>query len=347
MNTVDHVQLEAAPDHILVVAPFRSDADTLTEVLRQNGMTAIVCADESQLTTELPLCSVVVMSQEALTPPALETVARHLESQPPWSELPLILLVDNIDRSGGVLSGLRRRLPHSKMMILQRPVRIIEFASVAQTALLARRRQRELRDHIEWQQELQRELNHRVKNILANVMAIYHMTIGQSDGLAAFAESFEGRLSALSKVHGALVVADHPQPINAVAEQVLAPYRSSTHKRVVIEGPTVELLPDTAVTLALCLHELATNAAKYGAFSTDEGAVSLTWSWERPGNPVKVVWAESGGPPVMPPTRQGYGTRFVRSAMRGGTGAAVDIQFRTEGVMCTFLIPATKLAGGQ
>jgi two-component sensor histidine kinase len=345
MSTVDPAQLDGGPDHVLVVAPFRSDADMLTEVLGQNGMRAIVCSEESELPAELARCSVVVMSQEALTSTALETVAGHLESQPPWSELPLILLVDNIDLSGGVLSNLRRRLPHSKMMILQRPVRVIEFVSVAQTALLARRRQRELRDHIEWQQELQRELNHRVKNILANVVAIYHMTIRQSDGLAAFAESFEGRLSALSKVHSALVVADHSQPISAVAEQVLAPYRSSTDKRVVIEGPTIQLLPDTAVTFALCLHELATNAAKYGAFSTAEGAVSLTWSWDEPGNPVKVVWAESGGPPVTPPTRQGYGTRFVRSAMRGGPGATVDIQFRTDGLMCTFLIPDTKLAG--
>jgi CheY-like chemotaxis protein len=167
MSTVDHAQLDAAPDHVLVVAPFRSNANMLTEVLSQNGMTAIVCSEESELLAELARCSVVVMSQEALTSTALETVAGHLESQPPWSELPLILLVDNIDRSGTVLSNLRRRLPHSKMMILQRPVRVIEFVSVAQTALLARRRQRELRDHIEWQQELQRELNHRVKNILA------------------------------------------------------------------------------------------------------------------------------------------------------------------------------------
>jgi two-component sensor histidine kinase len=130
-----------------------------------------------------------------------------------------------------------------------------------------------------------------------------------------------------------------------VAEQVLAPYRSSTEERVVVEGPSILLQPDTAVTFALCLHELATNAAKYGAFSTAEGAVSLAWTWDDPESPVKVVWTESGGPPVIPPTRQGYGTKFVRSAMRGGPGAAVDIQFRTEGLMCTFLIPAAKLAG--
>jgi two-component sensor histidine kinase len=345
MSTVEHTPQDAAPEHILVMAPFRSDAVMLTDVLGQNGMAAVTFSEESLLAQQLMRCSVVVMSQEALTPTAIETVVSHLESQPPWSELPLILLMDDIDRSAGVLSGLRRRLPNSKMMILQRPVRMIEFVSVTQTALLARRRQRELRNHIEWQQELQRELNHRVKNILANVMAIYHMTIRQSDGLDAFAESFEGRLSALSRVHSALVVAEHSQPLSAVAEQVLAPYRSSTDKRVVIEGPSIQLQPDTAITFALCLHELATNAAKYGAFSNAEGAVSLTWTWDDTESSVKVVWAESGGPPVTPPTRNGYGTRFVRSAMRGGPGAAVDIQFRTEGLMCTFLIPATKLAG--
>jgi two-component sensor histidine kinase len=347
MSTVENsAQEEPASRHVLVVAPFRADAVVLGEMLRENGIKAELCDSEDQLAEQMDCCSVLVMSQEAMTPSALETVAVFLESQPPWSELPLILLVDDVSRNGAILSGLRRRLPHSKMMILQRPVRAVEFVSVIQTALLARRRQLQLRDHIEWQQELQRELNHRVKNILANVMAIYHMTLRQSDDLDAFADSFEGRLSALSQVHSALAVADQPQPLDAVAERVLAPYRSAAGDRVIIGGPPIQLQPDTAVIFALGLHELATNAAKYGAFSTYEGSVSLTWAFEVADSTpsVRIIWAESGGPPVSPPTRQGYGTRFVRSAMRGGTGAAVDIQYSREGLTCTFVIPTAKLA---
>jgi two-component sensor histidine kinase len=232
------------------------------------------------------------------------------------------------------------------MTVLQRPVRAIEFVTAAQSALLARRRQMQLRDHIEWQEELQRELNHRVKNILANVMAIYHMTKDKSVSLDAFGEAFEGRLAALSHVHSALVVSQYAQSLETVASRVLSPYRTPHSERVVVGGPPVELQPDTAVTLALSLHELATNAAKYGAFSTPEGTVSLTWTLEQTegGAAVRVVWAEHGGPPVTPPTRQGYGTRFVRSAMRGASRAAVDIEYLPQGVRCTFLISASKLA---
>ena len=347
MSTVDPVgQEEAALPHVLVAAPFRSDAMVLGEVLQQNGMASIACDGEDQFAKQVRRCSTLVMSQEALTPMMLSTVADYLDTQPRWSELPLIMLIDNVDQNGSVLSTLRHRLPHSKMTVLQRPVRAIEFVTAAQSALLARRRQLQLRDHIEWQEELQRELNHRVKNILANVMAIYHMTKDKSGSLDAFAQSFEGRLAALSQVHSALALSQHPQSLSAVADRVLSPYQTSGSDRVLVRGPPVELQPDTAVTFALCLHELATNAAKYGAFSTPEGSVSLTWSLEQVDgtSAVRVVWAESGGPPVTPPTRQGYGTRFVRSAMRGAARAAVDIQYLPEGLRCTFVISASRLA---
>lgn len=347
MSTADPIgQEDAALPHVLVAAPFRSDAVVLGEMLQQNGMAAITCDDEDRFAEQIGRCSTLVMSQEALTPAMLSVVAEYLAVQPQWSELPLIMLIDDVDRNGAVVATLRHRLPHSKMTVLQRPVRAIEFVTAAQSALLARRRQMQLRDHIEWQEELQRELNHRVKNILANVMAIYHMTKDKSGSLDAFAEAFEGRLAALSHVHSALVVSQHAQSLGTVARRVLSPYQTPGSERVIIDGPPIELQPDMAVTFALSLHELATNAAKYGAFSTPEGTVSLTWALEQAegGAAVRVVWAEHGGPPVTPPVRQGYGTRFVRSAMRGASRSAVDIEYLPQGLRCTFLISASKLA---
>lgn len=327
---------------VLVMAPIPADAKVLAEVLGRNDMVPLPCANEDELADKMGQCSALVMSQEALTSHAIEIVARYLEAQPAWSELPLILLVDEIGRGGATFSRLRQRLPRAKMVILQRPVRTVEFVSVAHNALLARRRQLELRDHIEWQQELQRELNHRIKNILANVGAIYHMTLRQSGSLADFAASFEGRLSALSRVHGAFAVADQAQPLLLLAQRVLSPYQSGAGERVIMDGPAVELHRDTAVVFALGLHELATNAAKYGAFSTPDGWVSLTWELaETDGQPsARIVWRERGGPPVDPPTRQGYGTKFVRSAL--GMDSAVDLQFAREGVTCTFAIPVAE-----
>lgn len=323
---------------VLVMAPRRADAKVLVDVLERNGMIPASCANEDELASQMDRCAALVMSQEALTTRTVETAARYLAAQPAWSELPLILIVDEVAHGGSILARLRRRLPRAQMVILQRPVRMTEFVSVAQNALLARRRQIELRDHIEWQQELQRELNHRSKNILANVGAIYQMTLRQSRSLEDFSASFEGRLSALAQVHSAATVA---QPLRLVAERVLAPYRSDADERVVLNGPPMNLRPDTAELLALGLHELATNAAKYGAFSTSTGSVSLGWELvEALGEPqVRIVWTERGGPPVSPPTRRGYGTKFVQSALESATGTAVDLQFAPEGVTCTFVIP--------
>lgn len=330
---------------VLVFAPIRADEKVLVDVLSRNDMAPVACANEEELAGQMDECSALVMSQEALTPAAIDTIARHLSAQPAWSELPLILLVDNAGRGGSTFSGLRQRLPRAKMVILQRPIRTVEFVSVAHNALLARRRQFQLRDHIAWQQELQRELNHRVKNILANVTAIYYMTLRQSESLSDFSAGFEGRLSALSKVHSALAAAEQAQPLRLVAEWVLAPYGIGLDERVILRGPAVELRPDTAVAFALGLHELATNAAKYGAFSTSNGSVSLVWERvEADGeSAAKVVWMERGGPLVVPPARQGYGTRFVQTALKSGTGAAVDLHFGREGLICTFTIPVADV----
>jgi two-component sensor histidine kinase len=249
----------------------------------------------------------------------LDVLAGHLAAQPNWSELPLVLLLDANYQTGAVLAGLRARLPTSKLMVLQRPVRALELVTTIQTAMAARRRQLQLRDQIMWQEELQHELNHRVKNAMANVVAIYHMTMRQSTSLEDFTVSFEGRLSALARVHAALAVSGEPRALHEIADLVLAPYRSVSGQRIRIEGPAINVTPQTAVTLALSLHELATNAAKYGALSGPQGTLSLLWAIEpgEDGAAVRLHWTEAGGPPVAAPSRRGYGTSFIRSAIKG------------------------------
>lgn len=332
-------------DRVLIAAPFRRDAALIQELLLKYRIVGVACNDPIDLARELAVSgATLVMSQEALTTERLDVVAGHLAAQPTWSELPLILLLDEDQQNSAVLARLRERLLNSKLAILQRPVRTLELATAVQTAVAARRRQLQLRDHLAWQEELRHELNHRVKNVLATVMAIYHMTLRQNTSLPDFTASFEGRLLALSGVHSALTASAKPRALVDIAKLVLAPYRSAAVERIVIDGPLIELTPQSAVTLALCLHELATNAAKYGALSVPQGTVSLTWALEHIESRllVRVSWTERGGPPTEVPSRRGYGTSFIRSAIKGLSGT-IDFQFPREGLICLIVAPAERL----
>lgn len=330
-------------ERVLIAAPFRRDAALLQGRLEKLGIAAQACNDPDELAHELSSePAALLLSQEALTPHLFQVVADHLATQPDWSELPLVLLLDEEHQNRSVLAGLRARLPTSKLTVLQRPIRLLELVTTVQTALAARRRQFQLRDHLVWQQELQRELNHRVKNTLANVMAIYHMTLRQSSSLPDFATSFEGRLTALSRVHHSLTISSEPRSLMEIASVVLDPYRSRSPERVVIDGPHCTVTPQLAVTLALCLHELATNAAKYGALLVPQGSVTLVWAFE--GDWLRLCWSESHGPPVGVRSRRGYGTSFIESATRGGLGGRVEFRFNSSGLVCEMLLPETAFA---
>lgn len=344
MNAADGDSTSRAGlDHVLVAAPFRRDAAFLKETLARYRIDVTNCADADDLDRELNSdAAAVILSQEALTSQVIGALAQHLAAQPGWSELPLILLLDARQQTGAVLATLRASLPRSKLTVLQRPVRALELVTAVQTAIAARRRQFQLRDHIVWQEELQRELNHRVKNVMASVMAIYHMTRRQSASLEDFSASFEGRLSALSRVHDVVVASGEARPMVEIAELVLAPYRADAGKRLEIEGPAINVAAQNTVTLALCLHEFATNAAKYGALSQSQGRVSLTWTIERDraAPAVQLRWTETGGPPVRVPSRRGYGTSFIRSAIKG-MGGVINFDFKAEGLLCVIELPLT------
>ncbi|MCC2654263.1 MAG: hypothetical protein K0Q60_4429, partial [Microvirga sp.] len=168
------------------------------------------------------------------------------------------------------------------------------------------------------------ELNHRVKNTLATVQSIASQTLRTTESSAQFKEAFEGRLLALSKTHNLLTRKSWREAeLRDVAEQELAPYRKAGDARVVLEGPDVRLPARYAINLGLVLHELVTNAAKYGALSTNAGHLEVAWSViesdDRP-KQLRIHWSESGGPPVAPPKRQGFGSRLIRRSIEGELG---------------------------
>jgi len=173
------------------------------------------------------------------------------------------------------------------------------------------------------------ELNHRVKNTLAIVQGIAQQSFRGSEVPDKLLRSFEGRLAALATAHDLLTRASWEcAELGEIAHEVVTHHAG----RVAIDGPPTRLTPKTAVSLAMALHELCTNAVKYGALSRDGGGVSLSWSVS--GGRLHLVWAEHGGPPVAPPARRGFGTRMIERALAADVEGEAKLEFLPEGVVC-------------
>ncbi len=184
---------------------------------------------------------------------------------------------------------------------------------------------------------LAHEAEHRSKNLLANVQAAVNLS--RSDTPEGLRRAIEGRIQALANVHSLFVETRWiGADLSTIATQELAAFSAKDDGRVRIDGPAVLLEPNAAQAIAVALHELATNAGKYGSLSGTEGQVSLTWSHE-PGEQLFVRWTEIGGPPVQPPTRQGFGSRVIER-MVGQLKGKTDFNWRPEGLVCEITLQA-------
>ena len=189
---------------------------------------------------------------------------------------------------------------------------------------------------------LTRELNHRVKNTLANVLSIVSLTRRRASNLEEFAEGIDGRIRALSATHDLLTQSEWgATPIRAVIEAELAPYVRDSDASLELAGPHVELAPNDALSLGLALHELATNAAKYGSLSVPEGKVRITWSLVDD-TLASLHWVESGGPPVPEERRRGFGSELIEKIVAHELRHPVDLRFSREGVSCTLAVPVRR-----
>jgi PAS domain S-box-containing protein len=177
---------------------------------------------------------------------------------------------------------------------------------------------------------LAREAEHRSRNLLANVLAT--VKLSQSDTREGLKEAIEGRIQALANVHSLFVQTRWiGADLTTIARQELAPYEKD-EARARIHGPQVLLEPNAAQSIAVILHELATNAAKYGALSVAKGQVDLDWSHDSDGR-LELRWTETGGPPVQMPTRDGFGGRILRQ-LTGQLNGAARFDWRVEGLDC-------------
>jgi PAS domain S-box-containing protein len=184
---------------------------------------------------------------------------------------------------------------------------------------------------------LAREAEHRSKNLLANVQATVNLS--QSDTSEGLKRAIEGRIQALANVHSLFVDTRWiGAELSTIATQELAPYSEKSKTRVRIEGPQVLLEPNAAQTVAVILHELATNAAKYGALSAANGQVDLKWLHEADGR-LHLRWTETGGPAVQKPTRKGFGGRVTEQLIAQLKGKT-RFDWRAEGLVCEITLQA-------
>jgi two-component sensor histidine kinase len=183
---------------------------------------------------------------------------------------------------------------------------------------------------------LAREAEHRAKNILANVQAAVRLS--RSDTPEGLKQSIEGRIQALANVHRLFVQSRWAgADLHSLIKEELSPYCELDEKRASIEGPALLLKPDMAQAMAVTLHELTTNAAKYGALSVPEGRVQIAWSCS-PARRVILRWTETGGPYVKPPEHQGFGTRAIERMIGQQPAGELNFDWRASGLICEIVV---------
>lgn len=362
MSDVLHPYSERA----LILAPHGRDAAIAADILKGEGIESEICQDIPALVRAIAQgAGFALVTNEAIRAEDLTDLFNWLSDQPPWSDFAFVLLTL---RGGGIehnpaLARLSEIL--GNVVFLERPFHPGTLLSVARSALRGRRRQYEARARLEdlhrgeerlrvvldkekraaeHQRLLIDELNHRVKNTLATVQSISAQTLRTSETKEDARNALERRLLALSRAHDVLTRESWDgADLFEVVEKALEPYQVSGEKRFHIMGPHVRVTPRMSLALAMALHELATNAVKYGALSNKKGMINVSWNVLNGAAPprLNLRWTEAGGPPVKTPHRRGFGSRLIERSLAQDLDGQVEITFVPTGVVCTVDAPVT------
>ncbi|WP_445504623.1 HWE histidine kinase domain-containing protein [Microvirga sp. G4-2] len=192
-----------------------------------------------------------------------------------------------------------------------------------------------------------RELHHRVKNTLATVQAVVGATARSTSNIDEFYKAFVGRIVSLANTHSLLTEALwQTAPLREILEKELEPYNDARGERITLEGPIVELPSEIAVPIGMAIHELTTNAAKYGALSMRNGKVSVTWDVHGEGDEKRltITWQERGGPSVSQPDRQGFGSRLLHRVLTTQLNAKVEVDYDPAGLRVAIDAPLKSTA---
>lgn len=221
-----------------------------------------------------------------------------------------------------------------------------ELARFVSIALRMIAEEEQLRDSLRRQELVAREMGHRVKNVFAVTESIVRLTAARVESSTDLAESLSRRLGALAEAHtlahGESLDPDSRVGLHEVLRAIVKPFQDPSGTRFLLTGPEVGCGPHAASALALVIHELATNAAKYGALTRPSGRVEIGWT--REGTNVVLSWRETGGPRVhSPPETDGFGSTLVRRTVTRQFGGKLDEHWRPDGLACTTILSAEKL----
>ena len=221
-------------------------------------------------------------------------------------------------------------LPISAAASADKTGRVIRVSGV--TVDITERKRAEERQNL-----LTREVDHRAKNALALAQSIVRLTRGES--AKSYMQAVEGRIGALARVHTILSLSSwQGAEISKLVDEELAPYLMND--QIVFTGTNVQLQPATAQTLAMALHELVTNSAKYGALSTLTGRLAIHWKVEA--DVLKILWEERDGPAVVEPVSRGFGTRSVIASIESQLGGRAEFDWCPQGLICRLSVPLTQ-----
>ena len=273
-----------------------------------------------------------LLYQRALTGSAVRTETRHVVVADRSWTLVVAIPDGTLFSPVSLITLLFGLLVATLLLVLARLV--TQQASEDRTTLEWFEQQSSIRN------SLVRELNHRVKNTLANVLSILALTRGRATDLPSFAESLDGRIRALSATHDLLTHSGWGSTaIRALIEAEMAPYVRDQGNSVTLTGDAVMLAPNDALSLGMAIHELATNAAKYGALSVEAGRVAISWRMVT-AQIAQLDWAESGGPTLDPVAsrKRGFGTELIQKIVAHELRHPVELEFLPGGVRCRLMV---------
>jgi two-component sensor histidine kinase len=248
-----------------------------------------------------------------------------------------------------------RRGERDKRTGMDPPAGELEEVGAALDELMAEVESRErARAQAEAQRDLlMKEMVHRIKNTLSVVQALAGQTLRGGQGSPEVFASFSERIAALGRTYDVLLAGDWTAALlHEIVATTVSPYQSASKTRFEIDGPAVEVPGSAAMAFSMAIHELCTNAVKYGALSHEKGRVTIDWTVreEAAASHLSLVWAEHDGPPVTEPTRRGFGSRMIENAFARAMEPRVRLEFAPMGVICRIdirLVEETATTGRE
>jgi two-component sensor histidine kinase len=332
--------------NVLILAPLGRDGDSLAALLGRQGVTAKAISSLAALVAQLgETTGAVVLTEEALSQAGWGALIAEVEAQPSWSSYPFIMIVGRRRGDPGSNNPIYAKLPPqiTNVIVLERPMGSATLLSAVRWALGGRQRQFTTRDHLAelqrnavQQQLMTRELAHRVKNTISVLQSIVTQTMRPYPATADLRDLLVERFAALARAHDLLLSRD----FRSAEFRLLIEAALSVHQaRFRLQGPDLLLSPQASLSFALVIHELATNAVKYGALQDGKGEVHIDWAVE--GGQLRFRWREVDGPVVEPPKVLGFGSRLIKSTLNGL--GKVEFDYDQAGLIVTFSGPLEAL----